>query len=162
MSSHDDHVSALAQCTLWLADVSSTALCALAVAAILAVPCLLPTAVACHGRTASVAECGPASPWGIPKTLIIVPMDGNRSAPGPQKSPKSPPGDPPETAPQEPTIRKQNKQKPLKIDDCSRNDSKVLMVLECIVLEDGLGGCCFRGVPGGYFWAIVGAPEPNN
>ena len=43
-----------------------------------------------------------------------------------------------------------------------RNDSKVLMVLECIVLEDGLGGCCFRGSPGGYFWAIFGAPEPND
>ena len=32
------------------------------------------------------------------------------------------------------------------------------MVLECIVLEDGLGGCCFRGVPGGYFWAMFGGP----
>ncbi len=32
-------------------------------------------------------------PWGslggTPKTLIIVPMDGNRSAPGPNKSPES-------------------------------------------------------------------------
>ena len=40
-----------------------------------------------------------------PNTLIIVPMEDNRSAPGPQQSPNSTPGNHPKTAPQKPTIR---------------------------------------------------------
>ena len=43
-----------------------------------------------------------------PETLIIVAMDGNRSAPGPQESPKSTAQDPPRTAPQKPTTEQNN------------------------------------------------------
>merc|ERR1711966_177527 len=72
-------------------------------------------------------------------TFIIVPAVNNRSAPGQKHSHRW----------ESPSCHWIG---PRKFSNC-------LMVGKVGVLEDGLLGCCFRGVPGGYFWAIFGAPD---
>ena len=76
---------------------------------------------------------------GLPTTLItfiIVPAINNHSAPGQKHGHRG----------KSPSFHRIG----------PRNYSRVLMVLECIVLEDRLWGSCFRGFPGTTFGRFFG------
>ena len=62
-----------------------------------------------------------------PRTPITVPIDGNRFAPGPHKSPESTPGDPQGSAPKKPTTEQHNIKICCEIWFSSQSDGKTLI-----------------------------------